>query len=107
MVLPDLKKHAQDYISSEEPDSAHQFMRSTLLGQESRPQGLEAIARQIIGNSAHLWMWDYPALELELEQVGFEGIRRAYFGDSDDPRFDEVEEKGRWDGNLGVECRKP
>ncbi|MBB4070723.1 hypothetical protein GGQ18_003341 [Salinibacter ruber] len=107
LVVPDLERRARHYLSSEKPDAAHQFMRSTHLGQEARPQGVEAVLRQIIGNSEHRWMWDYSALSLELKQVGFKEIRRAEYGDSEDPLFDDVEDKGRWKDNLGIECRKP
>ena len=31
--------------------------------------------------------WDYKSLVAELQGVGFVAIRRAVFGDSDDPRF--------------------
>lgn len=107
LVVPDLERYIQEYVSSEEPDSAHKFMQTTLLGQESRPQGLEAVARQIFGNAAHRWMWDEPAMRLELERVGFKCIRRAEYGDSEDSHFTAVENKARWKGNLGMDCKKP
>jgi hypothetical protein len=51
-------------------------------------------------------MWDYPSLERELDKSGFGQIRRAEFGDAEDPRFAEVEEESRWANCLGIECRK-
>jgi hypothetical protein len=33
-------------------------------------------------------------------------IRKASFGDAEDPKFREVEEKGRWINCLGIEGRK-
>jgi hypothetical protein len=52
-------------------------------------------------------MWDYKNIALELEAAGFTGIRRAQIGDNADPRFREVEDAGRWEHCLGVECRRP
>ena len=46
-------------------------------------------------------------MAMELEQAGFAEIRRAQFGDSQEPRFKDVEDQGRWDGNLGVQCLRP
>jgi hypothetical protein len=52
-------------------------------------------------------MWDYKAIEKELAAVGFVEIRRAYFNDSEDVRFREVEDHGRWENCLGAECKRP
>jgi hypothetical protein len=49
-------------------------------------------------------MWDYPAIAVELTDAGFRNIRRAAFGDAADPLFADVEEAGRWENCLGVEC---
>jgi hypothetical protein len=76
-------------------------------GLEPRPGGLRAPIVNGLGNSRHLWMWDYKALGAELEDAGFVGTRRALCGDSTDPRFADVEEQDRWDACLGVECRNP
>jgi hypothetical protein len=42
----------------------------------------------------------------KLRQHGFLEIRRAVFGDSEDPRFREVEDKDRFEGCLAMQCRK-
>jgi hypothetical protein len=52
-------------------------------------------------------MWDFKSLKVELNQVGFDQIRRAHFGDSDHSDFFDVEEEERWVNCLGVECIKP
>jgi hypothetical protein len=62
--------------------------------------------RSRFGNSQHLWMWDYNSLTKELDDCGFVKIRRAQFGDSSEPMFKDVEDLDRWEGCLGVECRK-
>jgi hypothetical protein len=52
-------------------------------------------------------MWDYKSIKAELEDAGFVQVRRAFFGDSGDPMFKEVEVESRWaDDCLGVECKK-
>ena len=105
-VLPDLEYYAKQYIDDPSPDSALSFMRKTSLGYESRNRSLKGLLLSWLGNSQHLWMWDYKSIELELEKIGFQDIRRAQFGDSADTRFKDVEDKARWDDCLGVECKK-
>ncbi len=106
LVLPDLELLARKYIDDPSPDAAPTFLRETLLGREKRPRGLMGFITEWLGNSRHIWMWDYKSLERELTSAGFTGVRRAQLGDSAEPLFKEVEEAGRWTGSLGVECRK-
>lgn len=106
LVLPDLEYLAKKYLDDTSPEAALIFMRETSLGQEARRRDLRGFAWSWLGNSHHLWMWDYKSMERELRQVGFREIRRAQFGDSVEPRFRDVEDKDRWDNCLGIECRK-
>lgn len=106
LVLPDLEYSIKKYINDPADDAALAFMKETSLGQEKRNRGLKGIALSLLSNSQHLWMWDHKSMEFELKNVGFIEIRRARFGDSVDPVFGEVEESGRWDNCLGVECKK-
>ena len=106
LVVPDLEHLARVYLESKEPTRSLEFMRRSHLGKENRPQKMIPILRQLFGNSQHLWMWDYRSLQLELTNAGFRKIRRAFFGDSEDKRFLEVEELHRWEDNLGIECSK-
>lgn len=106
-VLPDLEFYVHAYVDSNAPDAALNFMEGTLLGTKTRKRGIIGIARSFWGNSSHLWMWDFKSMTHELEQVGFESIRRAQFGDSQDQNFEAVEDPGRWENCLGIECRKP
>lgn len=103
LVLPDLETAFKKYKRS---GSAFQFLRMIGLGREERPRGLSAFLRDYLGNSQHLWAWDYSALKGELGKVGFRRIRRAFFGDSMIPEFNLVEERGRWADCLGIECQK-
>lgn len=106
-VLPDLDHEVQRYVRSEEPDRASAFMRSTLLGLERRERGVMGALRSWLGNSQHLWMWDYRSMQHRLAQAGFVDIRPARFGDSSEPVFRDVESPDRWQDSLGFECRKP
>jgi SAM-dependent methyltransferase len=107
LVLPDLEWSVKRYIENASNEAAVEFLKETALGHEKRDRGLRGLIATWLGNSRHLWMWDYKAISSELENVGFVEIRRAFFGDSPDPFFKAVEDVGRWTNGLGVECRKP
>ncbi len=106
-VLPDLEWLARSYVASDDPEAASRFMRDSYLGTEEQKKGSAGVMKMFFGRSAHLWMWDFKNLSLELHSAGFNCIRRAQLGDNPDPRFREVEELGRWENCLGMECRKP
>lgn len=106
-VLPDIEQLARTYFNSPAPDAAIQFMDASYLGQRTRGRGLRAFLRDWLGNSRHLWMWDYKAMAKQLADAGFVDIRRASFGDCADDRYRDVEDEERWRDCLGVECRRP
>lgn len=107
LVMPDLRLLVDKYVATNSSDAAHELMKSSMLGQRSRPVGTKGLLRSWLGNAEHRWLWDYPAIAAELAKVGFTEIRRASFNDSADKRFAEVEERERWDNNLGAECVRP
>ena len=84
LVLPDLAFCISQYLASASPDAALEFMRTTGLGESSRARGVRGFMQELMGNSRHRWMWDYPSLERELDQAGFKQVRRALLGDSTD-----------------------
>ena len=106
-VLPDLEGIVNEYTSDPSPDAAIKLMRETILGKELRTRKPTALITEFFGNHRHLWMWDYKSVSAELERIGFCEIRRARFGDASNPEFNAAENESRWDGALGVECRKP
>lgn len=116
-AMPDLKALASAYLSYEGDDAAHRFMERAWLGKQTRPRSPATRLISSLGNAAHLWMWDYASMQMELTQQGFVDIRRAEYNDSAEPRFADVEDKSRWEERgfddtgvipcLGVECRKP
>jgi SAM-dependent methyltransferase len=105
-VLPDLALLVRQYLSCRDPDPASAFMRASDLGMEERPRGVVQSLRAALGNSRHLWMWDYPSLAGRLAMAGFSDIRPASFNDSSYEAFRQVESVARWEDGLGFECRK-
>jgi len=97
LVLPDLAFYIHEYQSANSLTAALDFMCSS---------GLGGLAGEILGNSRHRWMWDFPSIEAELRRAGFTDIRPAAFRDSADPKFHEVERWERWENCLGVECKR-
>ncbi len=98
---------AKAYVASERADAVLTFMRDAHLGEAHKSRGWADKAKSLFGRSQHLTMWDYKGMAAELEAAGFTGIRRATFHDAEDARFLEVEDPGRWENCLGVECRRP
>ena len=107
LVVPDLEKLVRTYLEDETTDAAGTFMIEAHLGESSSPRGLRSLSRALFGRSQHLWMWDYKSMSRELNDAGFSDVRRAAYGDSEDPYFLSVEEPGRWRDCLGIECRRP
>ena len=105
-VLPDLEAETRTYLADEKSSACTDYLDRMMLGSRKRSRGLNALLRSALGNSQHLWMWDFKGLKLELESSGFSQVRRASFGDSDFKEYRSVEEPSRWDGCLGFECTK-
>jgi hypothetical protein len=104
LVVPDLRAAALRYTNDAGDDAAVRFMTDTSLGTAERNRGAMGMLRTWLGNSRHLWMWDFKSLRRELENAGFLDIRMAQFGDSEDPLFAAVEEKSRWEDAVGIQC---
>lgn len=116
LIVPDLLERARRYVAAAEAGSAEAagtFMQSCYLGAETRPRSALRQLRSMIGNSAHLWMWDEHAMTAELERAGFVAIRRCALGDADDRMFDRVEHPDRFHDRdfdipeVAIEARKP
>jgi predicted SAM-dependent methyltransferase len=106
-VLPDLEFYIKEYINNPSIDGAIDFIRNTRLGKENRIHNLMKFISEWLGNSQHLWMWDFKSLRFELEQASYIEVRRAQFHDSTEQMFKEIEFRERWENCLGMECRKP
>lgn len=103
-VLPDMRYYIDQYLNDQRSDACSELLAVSRLGRPVRPRGFTAFVREWLGNCHHLWMWDYPAMEAELRNVGFRNVRRALCGDASDPLFSDVEDAGRWENSLGIEC---
>jgi predicted SAM-dependent methyltransferase len=106
LVLPDLEYSINNYTNGSSADCASGFLKETSLGKKERNRGLKGFVKEWLGNSQHLWMWDHKSIAQELEHAGFIGIRKAEYGDAADTSFIDVEDKGRWENSLSVECKK-
>lgn len=106
-VLPDLAVSIDEYINNDKASAGTQFLKDTILGIERRPNGISGKLRSLLGNSNHLWMWDYKGIQEELNLAGFSNISRCYYNDSGVPDFSEVEDADRWHNCLGFECQAP
>lgn len=104
LVLPDLELLIHHYSQSPPASRAETFIRSTLMGVEHRDRSVRGLVETWLGNSHHLWLWDYDGLAHELGEAGFSGIRRACFGDSPEAEFAAVEAADRWENALGIEA---
>jgi hypothetical protein len=104
LVVPDLRVAAKRYVADESNAAAIRFMEETYLGVLERPRSLSGLLRTWLGNSQHLWMWDFASLRRELETSGFSAIRAAQMGDSEEPLFAAVEEESRWTDAVGIQC---
>ncbi|MEO1623072.1 MAG: methyltransferase domain-containing protein [Cyanobacteria bacterium J06632_3] len=106
MVLPDIEIMAREYLASTSSSAVHDFMYLTWLGEHNGRLGAVGNFKQWMSRSRHLWMWDYKALAYELEQIGFQNIRRARIGDSQIEAFNEIEDPERWTHELGIQCER-
>lgn len=104
MVLPDLRHIASEYVRDDSADAAIAFMKETRLGSETRPRGAMGFLRSWLGNSEHLWLWDFQSLSRELIDAGFKNPRRVQFNDSGDPLINAAERADRWTNALGIQC---
>jgi hypothetical protein len=107
LVVPDLEYIARRYVESGDPGAAIRFMQEAHLGEQHKNRGLADKAKSLFGRSQHLTMWDFKGMTEELRHAGFSGIRRAACKDAQDTRFLDVEDPGRWENCLGIECIRP
>lgn len=109
LVVPDMELFVTDYLANKEKGDAyacHRLVSSTLMGTPKRSATLKERVISLLGHSHHLWNYDYESMKLELEKAGFKDIRRAHFNDSANKDFLTVEDIGRFEYNLAIECVK-
>jgi SAM-dependent methyltransferase len=114
LVVPDLRWRARRYVeaaNAEDPEAADRYLDSCMLGTRAAVRTPLGIIRRHFGRGAHLWLYDFAAMRTLIAAAGFVAIRECALGDSDDPRFAQVEEADRFfvgaERELAIEARKP
>jgi len=109
IVVPDLEFYIRNYNQSKlmgEKTAAIDFCSYTLLGIKRKPNSIIDKARDLFGNSKHLWMWDFDSLQVELESIGFGEVKKCSFNETSDKTFLSVEQSYSFDNGVCVECKK-
>ena len=109
IVVPDIEFLARNYLQELEKgnsEAAMDFIKSSLLGKETKGRNFKEKISNLFGNSHHLWMWDYASMKTELVKIGFVNIRRCLYNDSKDAFFELVERESRFINALAIECSK-
>ena len=107
LIVPDLEALARAYLSANDDETALRFVRDSGMGREQRARTPVQHAIALLGNSRHLWMWDFKSMRAELSRAGFHDVRRCVASDAQDPMFSRAEDRGRFDGAVAIECRRP
>ncbi|MEJ0067154.1 MAG: hypothetical protein WDM85_18545 [Caulobacteraceae bacterium] len=91
-----MRWRAEIYLGSAKEDAVDELLESCLIGVRRRSRRLSDLLRAHLGNSAHLWMYDFPRMATLVAAAGFCDIRRCDFGDAAGPMFALVEEHDRF-----------
>ena len=103
VVLPDLRRLAESYLASEEPDAADTFLEETMLGQHERLTGRAALV-QLVGGSAHRWMFDAASIRHRCLQYGFSATQECAFRQGRCPDIDSLDSASRRNESIYVEA---
>jgi SAM-dependent methyltransferase len=109
LVVPDMEVYVNTYLQNKKEGdkwACNRLISSTLMAKEEQPKNLIHKLSKSIGNSKHLWNYDFESMSLELEKAGFKDIRRAELNDSENKDFLDVEDYGRFYLCLAIECKK-
>jgi hypothetical protein len=106
--MPDLNVMANEYIKNKinNASASIDFIKSMGMGLESRPGGLKNFIKLFLGNSRHLWLWDYESTIAELEKAGFKNIRKCKYNDSEVAEFKLVEDESRFNNSISLEMTR-
>lgn len=110
IVMPDLNKLISSYIDnfdSGSTDAAVIFNRNSGMATEkTKSTSIKGLVKSYLGNSAHLWLWDYPSTIDALKKAGFTNIRTCEYNDSAVEAFTEVEDESRFHNAVCLEVIK-
>jgi SAM-dependent methyltransferase len=77
-ALPDLRRMAERYLASTDPEAADAFVGATGLGWDARPKGVGRLVETVSG-ARHRWMYDAVSVQLLCRDAGFKDVcERAY-----------------------------
>lgn len=106
LIMPDIKVLVENYMKNKDFDSI-KLIESMGIGVKSKPKNFFDFLISYLGNSKHLWLWDYETTLKELDAVGFKKIRKYNYGEYDlYPEFSHVEKETRFLNSFAVECTK-
>lgn len=109
LVVPDMEVYVNTYLQNKKDGdrwACNRLISSTLMANYEKPKSIIHKLSKSIGNSKHLWNYDFDSMSLELEKAGFKDIRRAELNDSENKDFLAVEDYGRFYLCLAIECKK-
>lgn len=102
IVVPDLKRRADQYVADGDADS---FLESTHLVVPP-PSGIGGRLRQlVVGSRHHAWMYDERSLSRLLNEVGFEDVVCLPPGATNIPNPGALDLRQREDDSIYVEAR--
>lgn len=110
--VPDIAYWISIYLAdvkNGDPQAMHEFIIGTGMGLKFRRHGVLGRIRDALGNSQHQWGWDEASMRRELQDAGFQAIRRIHYRDSGDPVFTAIEEYSELRDSqkaLGMEARR-
>jgi predicted SAM-dependent methyltransferase len=101
-VVPNLRFFIDEYLASSSRTKSIDFCLNTCMGTESHPNPLTRLRSA----DTHHIMYDTETMLNELKDAGFSSVREAFYGDSAEKEFAEVETEVSWQYplNIGFEC---
>jgi len=110
IIVPDLESITRNYLRGvdvEDVGASDKYMMDLGMAPPETATAWKSKIRCIFGHSQHQWMYDRYSILSLLRERGFSENRIAGFGDWNDERFSEVEDKGRHLNAICTESRKP
>jgi predicted SAM-dependent methyltransferase len=104
IVVPDLHKHALDYVQS---GDANEFLRAIHMAPPQTRSLLDRAKFLLVGARHHQWMYDGNSLLRLLTDYGFEDARCVPAGTTSIPDVGELDLAERSHESVYVEARRP
>lgn len=104
ITVPDLDDQIMLYIKNRDAD---RFMRYTMLGREDTNSGRARLKHLLIGDRAHLWMYNQQSLLDLLTASGFVAVKTVADGETGIERVGGLNLSWRSEGSITIEGVKP